>query len=120
MAPEPEDFITVEEAARRLRIGRTRAYVEARRYVESGGAEGIIPAIPVGRLYRVPVARLEEIAGGPMRAFHRSQPAALATTEDVPHPKPTSQAPTPAVTTPCRLDDADTVRPLINHRRTRS
>lgn len=46
MAPEPEDFIRVEEAARRLRIGRTRAYVEARRYVESGGAEGIIPGDP--------------------------------------------------------------------------
>lgn len=82
MAPEPEDFITVEEAARRLRIGRTRAYVEARRYVESGGAEGIIPAIPVGRLYRVPVARLEEIAGGPMRAFHRADQAPPVITED--------------------------------------
>lgn len=84
MAPQPEDFITVEEAARRLRIGRTRAYVEARRYVESGGAEGIIPAIPVGRLYRVPVARLEEIAGGPMRAFLRAEQAPSAVTEDNP------------------------------------
>jgi len=62
VTPEAEDFITVEEAARRLWIGRTRAYVEARRYLDSGGAEGVIPVIAVGRLYRVPVARLEGIA----------------------------------------------------------
>jgi hypothetical protein len=107
MAQEPEDFITVEEAARRLRIGRTRAYVEARRYVESGGAEGIIPAIPVGRLYRVPVARLEEIAGGPMRAFHRAEAAAPHTaTEDPvrrgPRPKPARAR--AASTTPTLFD----------------
>lgn len=104
MAPEPEDFITVEEAARRLRIGRTRAYLEARRYVESGGAEGIIPAIPVGRLYRVPVARLEEIAGGPMRAFHRAEP--LATTDGAPRPKPRRRPSRPraASTTPTLFD----------------
>lgn len=103
MAPEPEDFITVEEAARRLRIGRTRAYVEARRYVESGGAEGIIPAIPVGRLYRVPVARLEEIAGGPMRAFHRAEQAPPVITEDAPRQlrrrpsRPRAVAPAPTL-----------------------
>ena len=74
MVERSEDFITVEEAARRLRIGRTRAYVEARLYVDTDGAEGVIPAIAVGRIYRVPVARLEEIAGGPLRAFHRAAP----------------------------------------------
>lgn len=105
MAPEPEDFITVEEAARRLRIGRTRAYVEARRYVESGGAEGIIPAIPVGRLYRVPVARLEEIAGGPMRAFHRVDPATPATTEDARRqPRRRPSRPSASSTTPTLFD----------------
>lgn len=105
MAPEPEDFITVEEAARRLRIGRTRAYVEARRYVESGGAEGIIPAIQVGRLYRVPVARLEEIAGGPMRAFHRTDPAPPITTEDA-RREPRRRPPRPRAgsTTPTLFD----------------
>jgi len=104
MAQEPEDFITVEEAARRLRIGRTRAYVEARRYVESGGAEGIIPAIPVGRLYRVPVARLEEIAGGPMRAFHRVELTPLGDTV-LERPRPTRpRRPRAASTTPTLFD----------------
>ena len=71
MAEEPEDFITVEEAAARLRIGRSRAYLEARLYIATGGAQGIVPAMPAGRLYRVSVARLEEIAGGRLRSFHR-------------------------------------------------
>ncbi|MBA2283073.1 MAG: helix-turn-helix domain-containing protein [Acidimicrobiia bacterium] len=72
MAHEPEDFITVEEAAERLRIGRSRAYLEARLYIATGGAQGIVPAMPVGRLYRVSVARLEEMAGGRLRSFHRA------------------------------------------------
>ncbi len=81
MAHEPEDFITVEEAAERLRIGRSRAYMEARLYIETGGVEGIVPAIPVGRLYRVSVARLEEIAGGPIRSFHRGDKRTGVTTD---------------------------------------
>lgn len=100
MIPEAEDFITVEEAARRLRIGRTRAYAEARRYLDSGGAEGVIPVIAVGRLYRVPVARLEGIAGGPLREFHRSDPGTAPASERSTPParrsrrRPQSDAPT--------------------------
>ena len=81
MAEEPEDFITVEEAAERLRIGRSRAYLEARLYIATGGAQGIVPAIPVGRLYRVSVARLGEIAGGPLRSFHRIDKDARSTAD---------------------------------------
>lgn len=79
MAHEPEDFITVEEAAGRLRIGRSRAYLEARLYIASSGAQGVVPAIPVGRLYRVSVARLEEMAGGRLRSFHRADKDAGST-----------------------------------------
>lgn len=106
MSQEPEDFITVEEAAERLRIGRTRAYVEARLYVESGGAEGIVPAIPVGRLYRVSVARLEEIAGGPLRSFHRDDKRTSRATgsassdQDTPHERRADRQPGPGHTTP--------------------
>lgn len=105
MFDQPEDFITVEEAAQRLRIGRTRAYVEARLYVESGGTEGIVPAIPVGRIYRVPVARLEEIAGGPMRSFHRAGRDAGPTVD----PEP--------VTNDARADDLTDRRPRRGNRR---
>ena len=56
-------FLTVEEAAGVLRIGRTAAYVLARRYRASGGAEGL-SVVVVGRLLRVPRAQLEVWAGG--------------------------------------------------------
>ena len=59
------DFLTVEEAARVLRIGRTTAYKEAKRFLATNGAEGI-PVCPVGGLLRVPRARLEQLAGGPL------------------------------------------------------
>ena len=56
-------FLTVEEAAAVLRIGRTAAYEAARRYRATGGAEGI-PVYKVGGTLRVPRHKLEEIAGG--------------------------------------------------------
>jgi len=61
------DFLTVEEAAAVLRIGRTAAYELARCYRATGGAEGL-PVIVLGRLLRVPRAQLEEWAGGQLSA----------------------------------------------------
>ena len=49
--------LTVEEAAKLLRIGRSAAYDAARR--------GDIPVIRVGRLLRVPRHRLEALLGIP-------------------------------------------------------
>ena len=57
--------MTVEEAARILRIGRTTAYKEVRRYLATGGREGI-PVIVVGGLLRVPRVLLEAMIGGPV------------------------------------------------------
>ncbi len=62
---ETPDLLTVEEAARILRISRTTAYKEVRRYLATGGREGI-PVIMVGGLLRVPRVRLEEMIGGPV------------------------------------------------------
>jgi len=58
-------FLTVEEAAKRLRIGRTLAYQLARRYRDTGGAEGL-PVVAFGNVLRVPRAKLEHLAGGPI------------------------------------------------------
>jgi hypothetical protein len=82
---EVPDFLTVEEAARVLRIGRTAAYALARVWRESGGREGL-PVVPVGRLLRVPRAALEAMAGGAITAStvvigepqHASPPPASA------------------------------------------
>jgi hypothetical protein len=53
--------LTVEEAARVLRIGRTLAYSLARRYETSGGVAGL-PVIRLGDCLRVPRWALLELA----------------------------------------------------------
>ncbi len=63
--PDNTDFLTVEEAARVLRIGRTAAYALARIWRETDGREGL-PVVPFGRLLRVPRAALEAISGAPI------------------------------------------------------
>lgn len=61
-------FLTVEEAAAVVRIGRTTAYELTARYEATGGQEGL-PVVRVGRQLRVPTARLEEWAGGQLRGL---------------------------------------------------
>lgn len=51
MTTLPQDlppFLTIEEAARLLRIGRTTAYLQARLFHETGGREGL-PNVCLGR-----------------------------------------------------------------------
>ena len=62
MAEQLPDLLTVEEAARVLRIGRTAAYGLARVWRETGGREGL-PVVNLGRLLRVPRSALEAATG---------------------------------------------------------
>jgi excisionase family DNA binding protein len=59
------DFFTIPEAARVLRVGRTAAYLLAKRHLVAGDRDGL-PVVRVGRLLRVPRAELERLVGGPI------------------------------------------------------
>lgn len=65
------EVLTVEEAARVLRIGRRVAYEQAQLWRETGGREGL-PVIVIGRSLRVPKAELELM----LRPSARPNPAA--------------------------------------------
>ena len=53
-------ILTVEEAARVLRIGRSLAYQLATRYLDSGGTDGL-PVLRLGGVLRVPGFALREL-----------------------------------------------------------
>jgi len=61
----PPDFLTLDEAAAVLRVGRSTAYREANAFEASGGMTGI-PVVRYGKQFRVPRCRLEEQLGGPI------------------------------------------------------
>ena len=58
--PELPLVLSVEEAARILRIGRSAAYEQARIFRATGGRQGL-PVIAIGRSLRVPKAALLEL-----------------------------------------------------------
>ena len=60
----PPDFLTVEQAAAVIGIGRTCAYQLARRAADLG--EGTFPAVRFGKHLRVPRRKLEDLTGGPI------------------------------------------------------
>jgi hypothetical protein len=89
--PESEPTISVEDAGRAMGLGRTLAYQEARRYIATGGAEGL-PAIRFGRTLRCPTAELRRMVGlepgrdgAPAEAGARHTSIGLVDTEGVDH-----------------------------------
>lgn len=84
-------FLTVEEAAAVLRIGRTAAYALSRQWRATGGSEGL-PVVRVGRLLRVPVHELERIAGG---AIDHAEPIPADLPAVEPEPPRTMAQPEP-------------------------
>ena len=75
----PPDFLTVEEAAAVLRIGRTSAYREARKFLATNGAEGLC-ADRFGKQIRIPRCHLEQRLGGPITWPILDDDAPIATT----------------------------------------
>lgn len=93
--PDVPDFLTVEEAARILRIGRTAAYTLANRWLDTDGGDGL-PVERVGGLLRVPRIRFEAHYGIVVTAVppprQRRRPAgtrraAHGPAQDIPRPK---------------------------------
>src|SRR6266540_6391577 len=67
MAERLPDLLTVEEAARFARVGRTKAYSMAREWRTTGGRSGL-PVVDLGRTLRVPRRALEEMIGTKLTA----------------------------------------------------
>lgn len=65
MNPVP-DLLTIEEAARVLRIGRTKAYAMSQEWRVTNGASGI-KVCDIGGQLRVPRAWLEEQVDAPVQ-----------------------------------------------------
>lgn len=61
------ELLTIEEAARVIRVGRTKAYAMAREWRATGGKSGL-PVVDFGHALRVPLRQLETIVGGPLTA----------------------------------------------------
>jgi hypothetical protein len=92
------ELLTVEEAARLIRVGRTKAYAMTREWRETDGRSGL-PVVDFGNVLRVPRRALEELIG-----FELSGPAVEPVTSDlVPEPaRPLTTAPRPRRSRPQR------------------
>jgi len=87
------DLLTVEEAARLARIGRTKAYAMAREWRETGGRSGL-PVVDFGHVLRVPRRALEALIGAELTAF--PNPAAeAAPNTPIAAPEPADPQPEP-------------------------
>jgi hypothetical protein len=95
---EVPDLLTVEEAARYLRIGRTKAYAMAKQWRATGGQAGL-PVIDLENALRVPRDELEQFIG---------------TKLTVPLAEVIRQAPSSPVTpAPNSTSDMDTTQPPV-------
>jgi hypothetical protein len=96
------DCLTVEEAARVLRVGRTSAYALARQWRDTGGRAGL-PVVSFGTCLRVPTAALEHLLGRPITHVppKAARPEAAAGPAAIAHLRPPG-APSPPAERPAR------------------
>ena len=86
------DFLTVDEAARVLRIGRTAAYDLTRIWRDTDGAAGL-PVVPVGRSLRVPATALEAMLGRPLTSIPEPRPKRQSSRPTLPARPPRRRRP---------------------------
>lgn len=67
------EWLTVEEAARVLRIGRTKAYALTREWRATGGRSGL-PVADLGDVLRVPRRALEELVEATLPSAQVEEP----------------------------------------------
>jgi hypothetical protein len=97
---EVPDVLTIEEASRVLRLGRTSIYRLARQWRDTGGTAGI-PNIAYGNTLRVPRAQLEAQLGRPISHIPpaksaKDQPKPTRAEEDEAKVRPIRRRPTSA------------------------
>ncbi len=100
MDERPPDALTIEEAARVLRIGRMKAYAMSQEWRVTNGASGLMVR-EVGGQLRVPRAWLEEQLGAPVlfipeppdRTGANGQASTGATSAPARQPQPAAAAP---------------------------
>jgi hypothetical protein len=101
MADVPE-LLTVEEAARLARIGRTKAYAMTREWRDTGGRSGL-PVVDFGNVLRVPRRALEALIGAELTDLPNAEVRDVrhesSTPPEMQAPEPDT-APTPRESTP--------------------
>lgn len=99
-------MLTAKQVMARLKLGRTTVYGLGRRYLETGGAEGL-PCRKIGRALRFPADEVDEWTTATPTAHpgesSRSTPAA---------PEPTAGPTTPAPAVSSDALDDDPVEPV--------
>ena len=88
------DLLTIEEAARVIRVGRTKAYAMAQEWRATGGQSGL-PVVDFGHVLRVPLCQLEKLIGGPLTTPGPER-TATSTSSATPIDEPTKTAPKPS------------------------
>jgi len=101
------EMLTAKQVMARLKLGRTTVYGLGRRYLETGGAEGL-PCRKIGRALRFPADEVDEWMSAPPVA----PPGNLSRSTPPPEPKPTAAPTTPAPAVSSDALDDDPVEPV--------
>jgi hypothetical protein len=100
VADVPE-LLTVEEAARLARIGRTKAYAMTREWRDTGGQSGL-PVVDFGNVLRVPRRALEALIGAELTDLPNVRVPAMTDEDSTPREAQTPEhetAPAPREST---------------------